>query len=207
LVPFKRVLSVQARPVLFARVQGYLRDYKVNTCAFQYVSGPLPRSRSVHNARSAICAFLILFATFVVGLRCFRDFDKGLKPSKVHGQSLLPTSNAEKINLIGEYFFFSLDTQTSIQHPNHQGSIPRPRPAKVISGEHHYRQGFLLSEDLLNTSCRLAFWGFIGVVMYDPPFSLTLFDPSYSSFYSFYMFIFLLVIQRDTSATITFFLR
>jgi len=31
-----------------------------------------------------ICAFLILFATFIVGLRCFGDFDKGLKPSKVH---------------------------------------------------------------------------------------------------------------------------
>ncbi|KAF9653141.1 hypothetical protein BDM02DRAFT_3160071 [Thelephora ganbajun] len=48
-----------------------------------------------------ICAFLILFATFIVGLRCFGDFDKGLKPSKVHGQSLLPTPTAEKINLIG----------------------------------------------------------------------------------------------------------
>lgn len=31
-----------------------------------------------------IIAFLILFATFIVGLRCFGDFDKGLKPSKVH---------------------------------------------------------------------------------------------------------------------------
>jgi len=48
-----------------------------------------------------ICAFLILFATFIVGLRCFGDFDKGLKPSKVHGQSLLPVPTAEKINLIG----------------------------------------------------------------------------------------------------------
>jgi len=48
-----------------------------------------------------ICASLILFATFVVGLRCFGDFDKGLKPSKVHGQSMLPTQSAEKINLIG----------------------------------------------------------------------------------------------------------
>jgi len=48
-----------------------------------------------------ICAFLILFATFGVGIRCFRDFDKGLKPSKVHGQSSLPVTTAEKINLIG----------------------------------------------------------------------------------------------------------
>jgi len=48
-----------------------------------------------------IIAFLILFATFVVGLRCFGDFDKGLKPSKVHGQSLLPVPATEKVNLIG----------------------------------------------------------------------------------------------------------
>jgi hypothetical protein len=34
-----------------------------------------------------IVAFLLLFATFVVGLRCFSDFDRGLLPSKTHGQS------------------------------------------------------------------------------------------------------------------------
>ena len=55
----------------------------------------------------AICAFLILFATFIVGLRCFGDFDKGLKPSKVHGMSLLPTQTPEKIGLIGEYSYSS----------------------------------------------------------------------------------------------------
>ncbi|KAI0818605.1 hypothetical protein BC629DRAFT_1463133 [Irpex lacteus] len=31
-----------------------------------------------------IVAFLLLFATFAVGLRCFADFDKGLAPSKTH---------------------------------------------------------------------------------------------------------------------------
>ncbi|OCH95547.1 hypothetical protein OBBRIDRAFT_788096 [Obba rivulosa] len=31
-----------------------------------------------------IVAFLLLFATFVVGLRCFTDFDKGLLSSKLH---------------------------------------------------------------------------------------------------------------------------
>jgi len=39
-----------------------------------------------------ICAFLILFATFIVGLRCFGDFDKGLKPSKVHDANSIPKS-------------------------------------------------------------------------------------------------------------------
>lgn len=55
----------------------------------------------------AICASLILFATFIVGLRCFGDFDKGLKPSKVHGMSLLPTQTPEKIGLIGEFSYSS----------------------------------------------------------------------------------------------------
>jgi hypothetical protein len=31
---------------------------------------------------SAIIAFLMVFASFAVGLRCFADFDKGLKKSK-----------------------------------------------------------------------------------------------------------------------------
>lgn len=31
-----------------------------------------------------IVAFLLLFATFAVGLRCFADFDKGLQSSKLH---------------------------------------------------------------------------------------------------------------------------
>ncbi|KAE9400811.1 hypothetical protein BT96DRAFT_956777 [Gymnopus androsaceus JB14] len=39
-----------------------------------------------------IVAFLLLFATFAVGLRCFSDFDRGLLPSKSHGQSYKPVS-------------------------------------------------------------------------------------------------------------------
>ena len=50
------------------------------------------------------------------------------------------------MNLIGEYFSFSPDTQISIQHPNHQGLIPSPS----ILGEHRYRRGSLLSENFLN---------------------------------------------------------
>ncbi|KAJ7285852.1 hypothetical protein C8J57DRAFT_650435 [Mycena rebaudengoi] len=37
-----------------------------------------------------IVAFLLLFGTFAVGLRCFSDFDRGLQASKVNGQSYAP---------------------------------------------------------------------------------------------------------------------
>ncbi|KAF7792999.1 hypothetical protein EIP86_004104 [Pleurotus ostreatoroseus] len=39
-----------------------------------------------------IVAFLCLFTTFAVGLRCLADFDKGLKESKAHGQSYKPVA-------------------------------------------------------------------------------------------------------------------
>lgn len=39
---------------------------------------------------TAIVAFLLLFATFAVGLRCFADFDRGLQASKVNGQFYKP---------------------------------------------------------------------------------------------------------------------
>ncbi|KAJ8472691.1 hypothetical protein ONZ45_g16565 [Pleurotus djamor] len=43
-----------------------------------------------------IVAFLILFATFVVGLRCFSDFDQGLESSKTHAlQSRPKLSNGD----------------------------------------------------------------------------------------------------------------
>lgn len=35
----------------------------------------------------AVVAFILLFGTFAVGLRCFADFDRGLQPSKVNGGS------------------------------------------------------------------------------------------------------------------------
>ncbi|KIY69970.1 hypothetical protein CYLTODRAFT_435870 [Cylindrobasidium torrendii FP15055 ss-10] len=51
-----------------------------------------PSSRDLYSTTRAtlttftIVAFLLLFATFAVGLRCFADFDRGLQDSKVNGQ-------------------------------------------------------------------------------------------------------------------------
>ncbi|KAF9264697.1 hypothetical protein L218DRAFT_998206 [Marasmius fiardii PR-910] len=39
-----------------------------------------------------VVAFLLLFATFVVGLKTFSDFDRGLAESKLNGQSYQPVS-------------------------------------------------------------------------------------------------------------------
>jgi len=44
-----------------------------------------------------ITSFLLLFATFAVGLRCFADFDKGLQYSKVYGSDL-PTKGKYSSN-------------------------------------------------------------------------------------------------------------
>jgi len=44
-----------------------------------------------------IVAFLLLFATFAVGLRCFSDFDRGLLPSKSH-----EVNNRPKYSLKGD---------------------------------------------------------------------------------------------------------
>jgi len=55
-----------------------------------------PASRELYETTRAtlttftIIAFIILFTTFVVGLRCFSDFDKGLLPSKVHDVNKKP---------------------------------------------------------------------------------------------------------------------
>jgi len=43
-----------------------------------------------------LVAFLILFASFVVGLRCFSDFDRGLRASKMHDVSSPSKSRAQK---------------------------------------------------------------------------------------------------------------
>ncbi|KAH9901321.1 hypothetical protein C8Q73DRAFT_677483 [Cubamyces lactineus] len=48
-----------------------------------------------------IIAFLLLFATFAIGLRCFADFDKGLLKSKMHGQSYRPVGQPYKSSLFG----------------------------------------------------------------------------------------------------------
>ena len=50
----------------------------------------------------AIIAFLLLFATFAVGLRCFADFDKGLLKSKLHGQSYRLMDAAYSQGLFGD---------------------------------------------------------------------------------------------------------
>ncbi|KAH9946168.1 uncharacterized protein BXZ73DRAFT_95667 [Epithele typhae] len=48
-----------------------------------------------------IIAFLLLFATFAIGLRCFADFDKGLLKSKLHGQSYKQMDSSSKMGLFG----------------------------------------------------------------------------------------------------------
>lgn len=53
-------------------------------------------------SRTALVAFLLLFATFAVGLRCFSDFDKGLLASKTHGQSKKFTYKLTKLNVIDD---------------------------------------------------------------------------------------------------------
>lgn len=106
LFSLRSVSSLQARPGVFSWFQESLRDYEGDPRTVQCVFNSIPFSLSAHSVQLVIFAFLILFATFIVGLRCFGDFDKGLKPSKVHGQSLLPTQTAEKINLMGEYSSF-----------------------------------------------------------------------------------------------------
>ncbi|KAF7338311.1 hypothetical protein MVEN_02056500 [Mycena venus] len=55
-----------------------------------------PSSRELYATTRAsltiftIVAFLLLFASFAVGLRCFADFDRGLQASKVNGCRLNP---------------------------------------------------------------------------------------------------------------------
>jgi hypothetical protein len=46
-----------------------------------------------------IVAFVLLFMTFLIGLRCFYDFDKGLQSSKVNGQSYSPVTLDQKWDL------------------------------------------------------------------------------------------------------------
>ncbi|EMD38539.1 hypothetical protein CERSUDRAFT_82818 [Gelatoporia subvermispora B] len=48
-----------------------------------------------------IVALLLMFTTFVVGLRCFTDFDKGLLSSKLHGQFYRPVNSSLMDDLFG----------------------------------------------------------------------------------------------------------
>ncbi|KAG1905671.1 uncharacterized protein F5891DRAFT_1005879, partial [Suillus fuscotomentosus] len=47
-----------------------------------------------------VVAFLLLLASFAIGIKCFRDFDKGLSESKTHGQSYTPVK-MQVINAFG----------------------------------------------------------------------------------------------------------
>ncbi|KAJ7774644.1 hypothetical protein DFH07DRAFT_106262 [Mycena maculata] len=64
-----------------------------------------PSSRAAYATTRAsltifiIVAFILLFGTFAVGLRCFADFDRGLQASKVNGQSYAPV--VTKLELFG----------------------------------------------------------------------------------------------------------
>lgn len=44
-----------------------------------------------------------MFTTFVVGLRCFTDFDKGLLSSKLHGQFYRPVKSSLREDLFGDW--------------------------------------------------------------------------------------------------------
>ncbi|KIY50873.1 hypothetical protein FISHEDRAFT_71184 [Fistulina hepatica ATCC 64428] len=49
-----------------------------------------------------VVAFLLLFLTFGVGIRCFSDFDRGLQASKVHGGSYNPINATVKLEIFGK---------------------------------------------------------------------------------------------------------
>jgi hypothetical protein len=48
----------------------------------------------------AIVAFILLFGTFAVGLRCFADFDRGLQSSKVDCKALVFFRHAIQISFL-----------------------------------------------------------------------------------------------------------
>ncbi|KAJ3987315.1 hypothetical protein F5890DRAFT_1578052 [Lentinula detonsa] len=84
-----------------------------------------PSSRDQYNTTRAtltvftIVAFLLLFGTFTVGLRCFSDFDRGLLPSKLHGQSYKPVST--KLD------FFNNGNMSQRQSSYNGGTMLAPR--------------------------------------------------------------------------------
>ena len=51
----------------------------------------------------AIIAFLLLFGTFAIGLRCFADFDKGLLRSKLHGKDYKQVNGGASQSLFGDF--------------------------------------------------------------------------------------------------------
>ena len=81
----------------------------------------VPSRRFRSNASAAIIAFLLLFSTFAIGLRCFADFDKGLLKSKLHGQSYKRV-NQGKDGLFGDFSTLRtyLPTQILIFYTRHR---------------------------------------------------------------------------------------
>lgn len=77
--------SLQTGPILSTRFEGTVCHNQSNTYDLQSVYFILP-SHKWFLPFAAIVAFILLFLTFAVGLRCFADFDRGLHSSKVNGQ-------------------------------------------------------------------------------------------------------------------------
>ncbi|KAJ3905812.1 hypothetical protein F5879DRAFT_709881 [Lentinula edodes] len=71
----------------------------------------------IYSVRRQLCVCFL--GTFVVGLRCFSDFDRGLLPSKVHGQSYKPVST--KVDL------FNNGNMSQRQSSYNGGSVLAPR--------------------------------------------------------------------------------
>ncbi|CAL1704772.1 unnamed protein product [Somion occarium] len=81
-----------------------------------------------------IVAFLLLFATFAVGLRCFADFDKGLLSSKLHGQSYRPVATHGgdgKTDLFGDSSFLTHHPLLlAVTGPKTYSQSPLPSPGE-----------------------------------------------------------------------------
>ncbi|KAJ2916014.1 hypothetical protein MD484_g4387, partial [Candolleomyces efflorescens] len=62
-----------------------------------------------------IMAFLLLFSTFTVGLRCFSDFDKGLAASKIHSAPTRPSLQTKESSKLNETEGVPLGPRISIE--------------------------------------------------------------------------------------------
>jgi hypothetical protein len=89
--PLRR--SLQARALLLVPILGGVHLHADDAHLLQHVSSSPMFTPLLTPARPAIIAFLILFATFAVGLRCFADFDKGLRGAKT---AALPDASGRK---------------------------------------------------------------------------------------------------------------
>ncbi|RXW24139.1 hypothetical protein EST38_g1707 [Candolleomyces aberdarensis] len=62
-----------------------------------------------------IVAFLLLFSTFIVGLRCYSDFDKGLAASKIHSAPTRPALKTKESSKLNETEGVPLGPRISIE--------------------------------------------------------------------------------------------